>query len=56
MGAEQGSATLGIHSRVMAADDSGILVHPRSCWGGGGGGGGAGGMLLLLNPRKLMSL
>ena len=50
MGVEQGSVTLGIHSHIMAAGDSGILVHPRSYWGGGGG------LLLLVNPRKLMSL
>ena len=26
-----------IHSRIMAAGDSGIPVHWGSCWGGGGG-------------------
>ena len=46
--------TLGTHSHIMAAGDSGIPVCPGSCWGGGGGG--LGGMLLLLNPQKLMSL
>ena len=44
-----GSATLGIHFHIMAAGDSKIPVHPRSCLG-------VGGMILLLNPRKLMSL
>ena len=37
--------SLRIHSRIMAAGDSGIPVHWGSCWV-------AGGMLLLLNPPK----
>ena len=28
------SATLGIHSHIITASDSGITVCPRSCWGG----------------------
>ena len=28
-------ATLGTHSHIMAAGDSGIPVCPGSCWGGG---------------------
>ena len=46
MGAELGSATLGIHSHILAAGGSGIPIRPGSCCGGGGG------MLLLLKPPK----
>ena len=34
MGAEWGSATLGIHFHIMAAGDLGILVRPGNYWEG----------------------